>query len=97
MLPYFVISMSVLLAAEYLIKNIKGEKPATDKRSNGFNITVTLGFLLLVMIAAFGRGDILAENVGDSGNRVLLQIVPLVVMTFGELFLGLYEWKGTKG
>ncbi len=97
MLPYFVISMSVLLAAEYLIKNIKGEKPATDKRSNGFNITVTLGFLLLVMIAAFGRGDILAENVGDSGNRVLLQIVPLVVLTFGELFLGLYEWKGTKG
>lgn len=56
---------------------------------NAYNITLTVGFLLIVIAASFGRGDVLYENVGDSGNRVLLQIVPLVVITLGELFLGL--------
>ena len=54
---------------------------------SGFGITLAVGFLLIVIGASFGRGDLLSEDVGDSGNRVLLQIVPLVVMAFSELFL----------
>ena len=93
MLPYFVIGIIVLLIAEYIIRRIKGERwPAGD---NAYNITLTVGFLLIVLAASFGRGDVLYENVGDSGNRVLLQITPLVVMTLGELLLYLAAEPGS--
>ena len=93
MLPYFVIGIIVLLLAEYLIRRIKGERwPAVD---NAYNITLTVGFLLIVIAASFGRGDVLYENVGDSGNRVLLQITPLVVMTLGELLSYLPAGSGS--
>ena len=85
MLPYFVIAMTVLLIAEYAIDFIKKEKgfDAPDP----FTLTLTAGFLLMVVAASYGRGDVLAEDVGDSGNRVLLQVVPLIVMLFGDMFI----------
>jgi hypothetical protein len=92
MLPYFVIAMTALLAAETVI--LRRSKSAVEDTSDKFNITLTVGFILIVLAASFGRGDVLAEEVGDSGNRVMLQVVPLVVMTYAELFLRLiYRWR----
>ncbi len=95
MFPYFVIGTVFLLVAEYIIRRIKGEVWRIG--DNAYNITLTVGFLLIVLAASFGRGDVLYENVGDSGNRVLLQITPLVVMTLGELFFDLFAKSGSKG
>ena len=89
---YFAVMMALLFAVEYMIL-YKSRKMAPD-RSDAFNILLTAGFMLIVLAASFGRGDLLAEDVGDSGNRVLLQIVPLIVMTFGELGIKLAgAWK----
>ena len=89
MLPYFVIAATVLLVAEYALRRNR-MKDAFSK-PDSFSMTLTIGFLLIVLAASFGRGDVLAEDVGDSGNRVLLQIVPLIVMTFAELFISLMD------
>ena len=89
MFPYFVICMTILLIIEFAILHKK--KTVSIDRSNLFNIMTVTGFLLIVFAASFGRGDILMEDVTDSGNRVFLQIVPLVVMTYGELFMLLYD------
>ena len=66
------------------------KKSGLPGSSNLFNITMVVGFLLIVLAASYGRGDVLSEDVGDSGNRVLLQIVPLLVMMYAELFLDLF-------
>lgn len=87
MFPYFVISMTVILAVEYTIAR-KKQGPVTDDLDR-FGMVLTVGFLLLTFIASFGRGDVMGENIGDSGNRVMLQIVPLVVMTYAGLFMRL--------
>ncbi len=87
MLPYFVIMMSVLLVIEYVILYIK--KKEKIGVSDSFNITLTAGFILMVLAASYGRGDVLTAYVGDSGNRVLLQSVPLIVIMYGELFMRL--------
>ena len=87
MLPYFVIAMTALLVAEYVIAKIK--KEGAFVRPDPFTLTLVVGFILMVIAASYGRGDVLAEEVGDSGNRVLLQVVPLVVMLFGDLFTNL--------
>ena len=89
MLPYFVITATILLIIEFAILHKK--KTVSLDRSDLFNLVIVSGFLLIVFAASFGRGDILMEDVTDSGNRVFLQIVPLVVMTYGELFMLLYE------
>lgn len=83
MLPHFMIAALLLVAAESVIVKIRGDKRTV--RSDGFNTVLTVGFLLIVIAASFGRGDVLSVNVGDSGNRVLLQIVPLAVLTVSEM------------
>ncbi len=90
MLPYFIIAMTGLLVAEYFMRRSHNKKPERISSSNLFNITMVVGFLLIVLAASYGRGDVLSEDVGDSGNRVLLQIVPLLVMMYSELFLDLF-------
>ncbi len=42
---------------------------------------VTLGYVILSVAVSFARGSVLQKSVGDSGNRVLLQAVPLIVYT----------------
>ena len=86
MLPYFVISMTAVLAVEFFVSRGKRKTAADDFDS--FNIVLTVGFLLVAVIASFGRGDVMQQYIGDSGNRVMLQIVPLVVMTYSSLFMG---------
>ena len=82
--PYFVIAMTVFLAVEYGRLCIK--KEGKPDEANFFDITLLIGYILIVIAVSYGRGDSLNENLGDSGNRVLLQVVPLVVMTFACLF-----------
>lgn len=38
-----------------------------------------IGYLLITLAVCWARDGILREGVGDSGNRVLLQVVPLIV------------------
>lgn len=42
---------------------------------------LSLGYLLVTLAVCFAREGVLREGVGDSGNRVLLQIVPLLLFT----------------
>ncbi|MBO6146061.1 MAG: hypothetical protein J6O70_00615, partial [Lachnospiraceae bacterium] len=44
-----------------------------------FYDSLMISYVLTVIIAAFGRGFALRVGVGDSGNRVLLTAVPLIV------------------
>ncbi len=45
-----------------------------------------MGYLLVAVCAAWGRGDHLRLGVGDSGNRVLLTAVPLIVFAMSLRF-----------
>ncbi len=50
----------------------------------GFMEFIVSGYLLITLAVGFARGDPLQENIGDSGNRVLLQAVPLIVYAVTE-------------
>ncbi len=92
MFPYFVITTLILIAAVYAVSHLKGRK-IEKIIPEAYDITLTVGFLLIVIAASYGRGDILAENVGDSGNRVLLQIVPLIVLTLSSKLISLTDLR----
>ena len=93
-MPHFAIAMFVLLIAEYLIRFRKNK--TTPGTSDRFNMTIVAGFILITIAASYGRGDALSGYVGDSGNRVLLQVVPLVVLMYAELTLGLLNSRKTE-
>ena len=38
-----------------------------------------ISYVLCVLLVAFGRGAELRKGIGDSGNRVMLTAVPLIV------------------
>lgn len=95
MFPYFVIGMILLIVVCHLKDRKK--RSATLNVANLCDISMVVGFLLIVLAASYGRGDVLSEDVGDSGNRVLLQITPLVVMTISQLFLGLFYDENETG
>ncbi len=58
-----------------------------------FYDSLMISYVLAVVIASFGRGFALRIGVGDSGNRVLLTAVPIIV--FGmTMRLMAYEEKG---
>lgn len=50
-----------------------------------------LGFLLITFAACFARGDELRVSLYDSGNRVLLQIVPFVIFAFAYRFINAFN------
>ena len=50
-----------------------------------------IGFLLLAFAACFARGDELRADINDSGNRVMLQIVPFVIYAFGYRFIKAFD------
>ena len=41
--------------------------------------SLMISYVLCVLLVAFGRGDELRKGIGDSGNRVMLTAVPLIV------------------
>ena len=91
MFAHFALFVIVSVIAEYLIRAIKKHGTKQPDSILSFSTMLTVGFILIVLIASYGRGDVLAENVGDSGNRVLLQIVPLAVMTLAEHLFFLFN------
>ncbi len=77
--PVFCVSALALLL---LLCIIDRRKPSLS-----FMDFMVLSFLLVTIIAGFARGDALQVSIGDSGNRVLLQIVPLAVFAIEEHFI----------
>ena len=43
--------------------------------------SLMISYVLGVLLVAFGRGDALRKGVGDSGNRVMLTAVPVIVFS----------------
>jgi hypothetical protein len=57
--------------------------------SLSFFDSLMISYILGVLIVSFGRGDDLRKGVGDSGNRVLLTAVPVIVFAVA---LRLADW-----
>ena len=58
--------------------------------------SLMLSYVLGVFIVSFGRGDSLRKGVGDSGNRVMLTAVPLIVFAVSLRILEAVK-DGTEG
>ena len=97
-LPHLTIAFAVVIAVSAFIRTRKGHKLVTGKEElnsgmeanyvipeNGYYLLVTVGFFLVAMASAWARGDTMYEQVGDSANRVMLQIVPLVIFTIVKM------------
>ena len=54
---------------------------------------VTVGYALMSVALLWARGSELNENVGDSGNRVFLQIAPLVIFLLVRMVIWLIREK----
>lgn len=52
---------------------------------------IALGFFLVAFAACFARGDELRIDLYDSGNRVLLQIVPFVIYAFAFRYIKAFD------
>lgn len=57
-----------------------------------FSTLFTLGFVLFTIAVCWARDGTLREGIGDSGNRVLLQIVPFVCYCLTERIVKLLYW-----
>lgn len=91
MLPYLTASaVAILLVVNVFLKRIPTDKGVSDTL---FFIVLTIGFALVAIALSWARGDALDEQVGDSGNRVLLQIAPLVIYTLTMCFANLTDGK----
>jgi len=69
---YFFFVFLVLSLAAAMIKK--------DMRLSFFDV-IMVGYILLAVCAAWGRGDYLRIGTGDSGNRVMLTAVPLITFS----------------
>ncbi|MCR4655879.1 MAG: hypothetical protein K5770_06585 [Lachnospiraceae bacterium] len=88
-LPVFYVSATALLIFICI----------TEKRKYKFSFMdfLVFSYVLVTVIAGFARGDALQEGIGDSGNRVLLQIVPLAVFAVLEHFIDeVYDRMGRQ-
>lgn len=104
MLPYLVIgSIVIILVWEFIVKRRDRFRVinVTDLVAQpvSYWLYSTIAFFLMALAVAFERGDVLYVDTGDSGNRVLLQIAPLVLITFILWFIDLlcYEEKDSEG
>lgn len=95
MMPQLVVASLIVIAVIFL-SNKSGlqKKVKYEAAENGgyiplwvFLSTLTAGFILVTVAVSYMRGDPLNIQVGDSGNRVLLQIAPLVIFTIVSLFV----------
>lgn len=97
MLPFFVIGACVILIVERIFLRMDVKKiNIKDDLECRYNVLITVGFVFVTLASAFGRGTMLYEDTGDSGNRVMLQVVPLVVFMFSDLFFKLTCDKDTR-
>ena len=49
--------------------------------------SLMISYVLAVLIVCYGRGDNLRQGIGDSGNRVLLTAVPIMVLSMSQRLL----------
>ncbi|MDO4189942.1 MAG: hypothetical protein Q4D29_13235, partial [Lachnospiraceae bacterium] len=55
---------------------------------------VAICYVLLAVIAGWARGDALVENFGDSGNRIMIQAVPIILFALMvKVIEGLEYWE----
>ena len=59
-----------------------------------FYDSLMISYALGVLLVAFGRGDALRKGVGDSGNRVMLTAVPLIVFALTLRFFAVKAEDG---
>lgn len=85
-LPYLSIGAVFIILIWELVVNRKSgrlvEIISPDKNVTSFFLFNLIGFYLSALAVSFARGDAMSVSTGDSGNRVLLQITPIVLMTF---------------
>lgn len=84
MVPYlFVGVLFIIVCLEFVIQKRGKEGFAELSDLNNMEyaywIYAAIGFFLIALAVSFARGDDLNANVGDSGNRVLLQGVAIVI------------------
>lgn len=87
MLPQLLVGSIVVLIAGTVIKPGRAE----DLSSEIYFTTLTVGFVLVTVAVSFMRGDALDVQVGDSGNRVMMQAAPFMIYTVTLYFIRLYE------
>lgn len=70
--------------------------PKKSFRMNYFDYSV-ICYILVTFIAGWARGDSLYASFGDSGNRILIQVVPLLIMAVTyKIIEGIEFWKKEK-
>ncbi len=83
--PVFCIAAAAILL--FLVLTEKKDRPDAGIRYVLSDMDfLVLSYLLVTLVAGFARGDALQENIGDSGNRILMQMVPLTVYAIMEHF-----------
>lgn len=87
---YAVVAITVILIIEGSFENWKLNEDEM------FWIMLTVGFALVAIAVSFARGSNLYENIGDSGNRVMLQIVPIVVFAVTMLMRRIIDKHETE-
>lgn len=100
-LPYVGFGAFVIILIWELIINSKKRRSGKNlfdinKHVGAYWLYCGISFLLITLAVAFARGDALNVNTGDSGNRVLLQITPIVIVTFVLWFVGLVVYEDNK-
>lgn len=85
-LPHITLGVMVVIVCLEAIDNRfslqrLAELTRADSNILAYWIFNTIGFLLVTLAVSFARGDNLNVDTGDSGNRVLLQIAPIVLIT----------------
>ena len=67
--------------------------PKKSIKINFFDISV-ICYILITLIAGWARGDNLYESFGDSGNRIMIQAVPVIIFALiVKVTEGLKYWK----
>ena len=67
--------------------------PKKSIKINYFDISVVC-YILITIIAGWARGDNLYESFGDSGNRIMIQAVPVILFALiVKVTEGLKYWK----
>lgn len=67
--------------------------PKRSIKINYFDFTA-ICYILLTVVAGWARGDALYESFGDSGNRIMIQVVPLLLFALTvKIVEGLEYWK----
>ena len=86
-LPYVSIGAAMIILIWELFISNAGSKRLMElidvkKGNSGFWLISSFGFVLISLAVSWARGDNLDVATGDSGNRVLLQAAPILVMMF---------------